>query len=1128
MSSPFASWMARFALEKPEELPDKDEPDELMDLLQQRGYAHEDAVESQFKNDGKTVRRIDGASQKEKRELTLRAMEDGIDVIVQGLLERAPFAGYPDFLVKRYGGSIFGDYYYEVWDAKLSRSPRTSFVIQLCCYAEMLESVQGVLPPQIVILLGSGELSIYRTNDYFAYYKNLQSAFLEAQECFDANSRPDPFQSKNWGAWSGLAQKLLVERDHLSQIAGITRSQIKKLNHAGVTSVKNLIETDKSRLPGLSASIFSRLKKQAEMQVASKGLEIPAYSILPHDGDKQGLALLPPHSALDVFFDIEGFPLEDGGLEYLWGSSYFGDNAQRQFKDYWALNAFEEKGCFQAFIHWVYERWLRDPNMHIYHYGHYEIAACRKLMGRYGVCEYEVDQLLRNEVFVDLYKIVKGGLILGEPSYSIKNVEHLYRSKRDTEVGSGGDSVVAFEHWRERHEQGLEGNTWETSRILTDLRDYNMDDCHSTQELVEWLRKEQKRHGISYEGKTDLVEIQISDEITERTKLRDLLLARAESEEKENPKRARITENLAWALEFHRRESKPVFWRLFDRLGQDEQELLDDSDCLAYCQRTDREPFSIKQSLGYEYRFDPAQEFKIASSYYVLGKENSEGLGLKVSLEQSQSDLANGLLVLKARKDVPPELVTLIPDEYARPDPIPEAITDVVRGYEQGALKKCAILEFLGRESPRFKGRKAGGAIAEGETAEANLQAITKAVVALDNSYLPIQGPPGSGKTYTGKHVITELLRQGKRVGICSNSHQAINNLLMATSKQCMRDKVDAQFMCTKDTSVELDELDIVVGRNEGLAAFIQPGRVVGTTAWGFARSDMVAKLDYLFIDEAGQVSVANLIAISRCAENLVLLGDQMQLGQPIQGSHPAESGASILDYLLQDRATIGKDQGVFLSVTYRMHSSLNAFISDSIYESKLLADSDNDRQTVRVPETYRGPLNKEAGIVFVPVEHQANTQASDEEVTMVVELVQELIGRSFTAKDGSQRLLGWDDILFVAPYNLQVNKLSQALARLPSGERALVGSVDRFQGQEAPVVILSMCASDANESPRGIDFLFDRNRLNVAISRAQCMAVVVANLELASTEAKSIKELMQINMFAKLSSYWNQALEHF
>jgi len=231
MSSPFASWMARFALERPDELPDKDEHDELMDLLQQRGYAHEDAVEVQFKNDGKTVRRIDGASQKEKRVLTLQAMEDGIDVIVQGLLERAPFAGYPDFLVKKCGSSVFGDYFYEVWDAKLSRSPKISFMIQLCCYAEMLESVQGVLPPQIVIFLGSGELSINRTNDYFAYYKNLQSAFLDAQERFDANSRPDPFQSKNWGAWSGFAQKLLVERDHLSRIAGITRSQIKKLNH---------------------------------------------------------------------------------------------------------------------------------------------------------------------------------------------------------------------------------------------------------------------------------------------------------------------------------------------------------------------------------------------------------------------------------------------------------------------------------------------------------------------------------------------------------------------------------------------------------------------------------------------------------------------------------------------------------------------------------------------------------------------------------------------------------------------------------------------------------------------------------------------------------------------------------
>ena len=1120
MSSPFASWMARYALERPDNLPEKDEQDALMDLLQQRGYRHEEVIERQFIAEGKTIRKIIGTTQEKKRESTLKAMQDGVEVIVQARLEKAPFAGYADFLLKVPGTSLFGDYRYEVWDSKLSKSSKASFLIQLCCYADMLEAIQGVLPPQVVVVLGNGDLSLNRTSDFYYYYQNLKKIFLEEQKGFDVSSMPDPSQSKNWGSWRDFAQELLIERDHLSQVAAITQSQIKKLNQAGLVSVRDLIETDKNRVPGLSASIFSRLRAQAKMQAASRGLDIPAYEILPHNGDKKGLALLPPHSALDVFFDIEGSPLEEGGLEYLWGNSYFDDDSERQFKDFWALDSTEEKQCFRNFIHWVFERWSRDPQMHIYHYGHYEIAACRKLMGRYGVCEYEVDQLLRNEVFVDLYKVVKSGLILGEPSYSIKNVEHLYRPRRDTLVGNGGDSVVAFEHWQERHSQGLEGSTWETSKILKDLRDYNIDDCHSTQELVEWLRRQQEQHGILYEGKTDLVEVESSDEINERTKLRDRLLARAEIERQQNPSGASITENLAWMLEFHRRESKPVFWKLFDRLGQDEQELLDDLDCLAYCQRTERAPFRIKQSLGYEYRFDPSQEFKVASSYYVLGEENSSGKRVKVTLEKSQSDLTNGLFVLKAKKDVPPDFITLVPDEYVRPDPIPEAIFDVVKAYEKNTLGKCAILDFLGRNIPRIRGHASGSAIVEGKTPRENLQAIVQTITALDNSYLPIQGPPGSGKTYTGKYLITELLRQGKRVGICSNSHQALNNLLLATSKQCKHDSVDAQFMCTKNTSAELEALDIVVGKNQDLASFVQDRCVVGTTAWGFARNDMAKKLDYLFVDEAGQVSVANLVAISRSADNLVLLGDQMQLGQPIQGSHPAESGASTLDYLLQDRATIGKDRGVFLDVTYRMHSSVNAFISEAVYESKLSSDSSNDYQVVAVPSNYSGPLNKDSGIFFFAVEHHGNAQASDEEIVVVVELVQQLLGRLFTAKDGSQRSLDWEDFLFVAPYNLQVNKLSQALARLPSGERAKVGSVDRFQGQEAPIVILSMCASDANESPRGLGFLFDKNRLNVAISRAQCMAIVVANPKLANTEARNVKELGQVNMFSQLLKY--------
>jgi uncharacterized protein len=249
-------------------------------------------------------------------------------------------------------------------------------------------------------------------------------------------------------------------------------------------------------------------------------------------------------------------------------------------------------------------------------------------------------------------------------------------------------------------------------------------------------------------------------------------------------------------------------------------------------------------------------------------------------------------------------------------------------------------------------------------------------------------------------------------------------------------------------------------------------------------------------------------------------MGDQMQLGQPTQGTHPADSGASILDYLLHESPTIDAGKGVFLATTYRMHSAVNQFISEAVYENKLHSDAENDNQIIAVPAGYSGPLDKEAGVLFIPVEHEGNTQASEEEIAIIVDIAKQLLGRVFTDKEGGQHEMGWCDILFVAPYNFQVNKLGEALSALPGGEQARVGSVDKFQGQEAPVVILSMCTSDASESPRGIDFLFDKNRLNVAISRAQSLAIVVANPALAKTAVNGVDQLAKVSMFSQLARF--------
>jgi len=1107
MSSPFASWMERYSIELPEHDYVRDETDAMLGLLQDKGEAHEAGLLKEFQTQGKDIAVIDGSSVEEKRANTSAAMASGAEVIFQACLQKSPFRGFADFLVKVPGESRLGDYHYEVWDTKLSKTPKPYFAVQLCSYAEMLAEDQGCYAKEIAVALGNGELCRLPASDYLFYYQHLKHQFLQFEAGFDPNEMPDPAESRSWGDWAGMAEQLLLDRDHLSQVATINRGQIKAIEKAGVFTASDLASTDVQAIPKITPSVFQRLKAQARIQKQSEGHDTPAFEVLvPAPGEAKGLVLLPPPSSMDVYFDIEGFPLIEGGLEYLWGNTYFDEQGVRQFKDFWAHDSIQEKQTFQDFIQWVYSRWQRDPAMHIYHYANYEVAACRRLMGRYGVCEHEVDELLRNEVFVDLYKVVRHGLLVGEPRYSIKNIEHLYRGQRQTEVGTGSDSVVVYEQWRENQD----GDTWQTSKVLNDIRDYNIDDCDSTQELVDWLRVQQNAHGIQYIGKTEVEQQEVPEEITARIQLRNELVARAETERDSSPTQVAMTEMMAWMLEFHRRLEKPVWWRLFDRLGMTEDELLDDLDCIVMCERTTREPFKLTQRAqhhNYEYRFDCSQEFKeprLSTSMWLLGQD-----GLKVTL--TEFDANEGLLCVKAAEE-PPGVVSLIPQEVVPSRPIPEAIETVVRQYAEGSIGECAILDFLQRRSPRIIGFE-GGTIVDDSLELSVLDQITDKVLNLDNSYLCIQGPPGAGKTYTGKHLIAELVKRGKRVGICSNSHKAINNLLFGVAEHCRDNKIAVHCCCTKDTDSDLiEDLDIRLIKNKDLASNLQSGCVLGTTAWGFARDDMAGELDYLFVDEAGQLAVANLVGISRSASNLVLKGDQMQLGQPAQGTHPGESGQSILEYLLQDHATIPPDLGVFLGTTYRMHPEVNTFISEAIYEGRLHTAEGNEKQVVRVPVGYEGALSKEAGIMFQPVEHEGNSQASEEEAVAVRDMAYELLGREFVDRSGDVHTVSWEHILFVAPYNHQVATLKQYL-----GDEAKIGSVDKFQGQEAPIVFLSLCASDVHEAPRGVGFLLDKNRMNVAISRAQSLAIVVASPRLALDFHGSLDDMKLVNLFARL-----------
>ncbi len=1119
LSSPFASWMTRRWLDDPQAAqPDAESPQQLS--LAEHGRRHEQAFLEQLRVQGRRVYSI--PSDGDRVTHTLRAMQAGREVIFHGVLAQADFVGETDFLIRVESPSLLGGYSYEVYETKLARLVKPEFLIQLCGYADLLESVQGRAPSQLYCVLGNGQVCAFRTADYIYYYRALKRAFV----AFLYDLTPDRPSPNPWGGngrWQSHAEALLQASDHLCRVANITQAQVEKLQAAGIRTMHGLANTDLRHVARLDETVFAQLREQAQLQLASAGADVPAYRVVQpvHPGPRRGLALLPPESALDVYFDLEGYPLIEGGREYLFGASCV-EHAKPRFFDWWAHDSEQEKRVFEAFVDWAFARWQADPGTHLYHYGHYEVAALRRLMGRYATREAEVDSLLQNGVFVDLYTIVRQGLRVGEPRYSIKNLERLFHAKRTGLVGTALDSVVAYERWLASGEP----QDWRASPILQEIRAYNRDDCESVWRLAGWLRKRQREAGIvppkaGRAEATDPGERVIHS--NPRHELAERLFAaipQQREERAQDEQRWQTQEILGQVVEFHRREEKPVWWATFERQAMTEQELIEDFDCLGGLHRAPEPPVPIKNSLGFWFVFDPDQDTKLTRDATCFFAHD---LAVTTAIQELDRDAGRVCLRFGRNKlqqfadGRPPARLSLIPNEHVSARVIAEAIEHTARNWQESRHLSPALADFLARRPPRLHppGEERAGIprslVAPGEDLQT---AAVRLVSGLDHSSLCIQGPPGTGKTTVGAAMIVSLLQQGKRVGISSNSHDAILNLMQKCSElrndglNCIKvgGPQDAPFF------THCREARYVSSIRYALPELTQVG-LIGGTAWAFSAASMRDKLDYLFVDEAGQVPLANLIAMSASAKNLVLLGDQMQLSQPIQGSHPGQSGQSALEYLLQGRATIPDTLGIFLDSSWRLHPRLCRFISDTMYDGRLQAAPHTKNRLVRVPAHGARYIHQEAGLVFVPVEHTGNTQASDGEVDLIRRIVHELVGRELTDKTGqSTGTVRLDDILLVAPYNMQVRKLKAAL-----GPQARVGSVDKFQGQEAAVVIMSMCASHGEAPPRGIEFLFNRNRLNVALSRAYSLAIVVAHPGLSRTRCTTLGQMAAVNVFCRV-----------
>ncbi len=1071
-------------------------------LLQAKGLEHERAYLEQLRAQGLTIAELaDDGDLPARAARTLEAMQAGVDVVFQGALMAKPWHGFSDFLLKVEQPSGLGGWSYDVADTKLSRHAKPSHILQLCVYADLLAAAQGVPPQLLHVVLSGGGRATLRASTVQHYYNIAKARFeLFAAGPGDATSA-EPCGHCTYCRWSTTCETQWESTEHLSLVAGMSRGQIVKLRASGVGDLRALANAPADlRGHGLSAEAFAKLRDQAALQLVLRDTGDRQITILPLV-EAKGFNRLPRPDDGDLFFDMEGDPLVDDRLEYLFGFVDMHEGKER-FTPSWAHNGIEEKAAFEASVDFIVDRLADRPNAHVYHYAPYEETALKRLAMYHGTRESEVDDLLRQGRLVDLYKVVREGIRTSEPGYSIKNLEAFYLDGgRGGDVKTAGDSIVVYEAWR----------TLQDPALLQQIADYNELDCRSTRLCRDWLltlRPEEATWRATGETKPPTAEtLKARTEAEARTaKLAADLIAGAP--EADMPWRTLLS-NL---LEFHRREAKPSWWAMFSRQEMDDEALLEDAECLAGLMADpSRPPRDDKRSKIFSFTF-PAQDFKLRVGDKPLRAGSGEPAGEIMFIDEPTRRVE---LKLGPTRSPIEDGAALIPEGPVGDRQLRDAVYRYADAVVEGQGDRyTAVSDILAGRAPRVAGAAPGAPIVPKD-----VDVVAGTVAALERlqaSYLLVQGPPGAGKTYTSSHAIAALLKKGARIGVASNSHKAINNLLAGI--QDAANEAGVSFRGVKKSS---NEDQFVVGcaaienTTDNKRAVDGGFQLYAGTAWLFARPELNQALDYLFVDEAGQVSLANLIAMGVAAHNIVLVGDQMQLSQPIQGDHPEGTGVSGLDHLMGDNATVPPERGVFLGVTRRMHPDVCRFISDAVYDGRLQSyDAAKGQRLVLAPD-MDSAIDRPTGLRFAAVSHQGCAQRCPEEATAIVRSYTDLLRSRWVDDKGEEHPITVADILVVSPYNMQVDLLRSLL---PAGAR--VGTVDKFQGQEGAVVLISMATSSGDDLPRQIEFLYSRNRLNVAISRARCLAVVFASPRLLEIACSTIAQMQLVNTLCWAKSY--------
>jgi predicted RecB family nuclease len=1044
-------------------------------------------------------------------EQTMRAVDRRAPVIYQAAMFDGRFAGFADFLVLSHSEAGTA---YRLRDTKLARSVKVEALLQLAAYAGTLAAAGVPVADDVELVLGDGAIASYRVDELLPVYLPRRAALQRLLDEHLAGGKAVTWEDDEVRACFRCPECAIQVRatDDLLLVAGMRVSQRARLIEAGITTVSALAGHD-GPVAELPARTVASLTAQARLQIAPRVDGKPAFEV----ADPQPLTLLPDPDKGDLFFDFEGDPLwtadlRQWGLEYLWGVLDGGGT----FLPLWAHDRASERQALVDFLAMVRKRRKRYPKMHIYHYAAYEKTALLRLAGRYGVGEDEVDDLLRSGVLVDLFPLVRKSIRVGTENYSLKSLEPLYMGSelRTGDVTTAPESITMYARYCELH---ADGRTDEAANVLKEIEDYNRYDCRSTHKLRDWLIKIAIESSVPPLGPQPVAD---GTAIEDTDQLAGTLMAFAGDGVEERSAEQEAVALFAAARGYHRREDKPFWWAHFDRLNNPVDEWGDTSDVFLADAAVVLQDWHLPSS-----RAKKRQRWVKLTGTLAAGGLGRGGYALYNPpapaglVDNPDRRAAGNAEILDVNDPTIPTAVTICEREPAEGPftqlpfaltpaaPIPtkklrESIDTAAAGVAAmlPVLPDTAIVDILLRRHPRTR---SGAALPhDGDVAGD----ITAALLDLDSSYLAVHGPPGTGKTYTAARIIAGLVNDHQwRVGVVAQSHAVVENLF----HDLIKAGIDAARIAKKPhgdgaTWQEIDE--------KAYAGFIadHAGCVIGGTAWDFANDTRVdaRSLDLLVIEEAGQFCIANTIAVARAASNLMLLGDPQQLPQVSQGHHPEPVDASALGWLVDGHRTLPEELGYFLDRSYRMHPAVCAPVSRLSYEGRLY--SEEHRTGARRLDGHP------PGVHVLTVDHDGNSTSSPEEAAAIVAETQRLLGSPWTDEDGT-RPLRPDDILVVAPYNAQVLLLRSHFdaVGLPGVD---VGTVDKFQGRQAPVVFVSMTASSIDDVPRGISFLLNRNRLNVAVSRAKYASIIVRSETLTEYLPSTPDRLVELGAFLSLA----------